>query len=55
LYFAFIISYAIKLLLTNLNAHDLTSIEIVEIDHFLILVLALANSLYFTRLYVVKF
>ena len=55
LYIAFIISYALKLLLANLYDHSLISFELVEINHFLILMLALANSLFYGRLNLVKF
>jgi hypothetical protein len=51
LYIAFIISYGVKLLTTNLYDHALISFELVEINHFLILVLALANSIFYVRLY----
>jgi len=55
LYFAFIISYTVKLLTTNLSHHNLTSFELVEIDHFIILVLGLANSIFYGRLFISRF
>jgi len=55
LYFAFMISYAAKLIITNLYDHDLVAFELTEINHFLILTLALANSIFYGRLYILKF
>ena len=54
LYIAFVISYALKLIITNLHDHALVSFELVEINHFLILTLALANSIFYGRLYILK-
>ena len=54
LYVAFIISYAAKLITTNMHDHALISFELVEINHFLILTLALANIIFYGRLYIVK-
>ena len=54
LYIAFVISYALKLIITNLHDHALISFELVEINHFLILTLALANSIFYGRLYIIK-
>jgi hypothetical protein len=51
LYFAFIISYAVKLLTANFYGHGWIAFELVEINHFMILVLAIANGIYFVRLY----
>ncbi len=51
LYFAFILSYAVKLITSNLFDHALISFELKEINHFLILVLALANVIFYSRLY----
>jgi hypothetical protein len=55
LYIAFMISYAVKLILTNLHDHALVSFELTEINHFLILTLAVANSIFYGRLYILKF
>ena len=55
LYIAFIISYAAKLAIANLHDHALVSFELTEINHFLILTLALANSIFYGRLYILKF
>jgi hypothetical protein len=55
LYIAFIISYAVKLVITNLHDHAFVSFELTEINHFLILTLALANIIFYGRLYIVKF
>ncbi|MBL0740671.1 hypothetical protein [Chryseolinea lacunae] len=54
LYLSFCISYALKLLTSNLNEHALISFQLVEINHFLILVLALANAVFYSRLYILK-
>lgn len=54
LYFAFIISYGAKLITTNLHDHALISFELAEINHFLILTLALANIIFYGRLYILK-
>ncbi|MBA4054278.1 MAG: hypothetical protein C0490_06165 [Marivirga sp.] len=55
LYLAFIISYGTKLVTTNLHHHALISYELTEINHFLILTLALANMIFYGRLYVLKY
>ena len=55
LYIAFVISYALKLIITNLHDHALVAFELTEINHFLILTLALANSIFYGRLYILKF
>ena len=54
LYFAFIITYAVKLITTNLHDHTLIAFELVEINHFLILTLALANTIFYSRLNILK-
>ena len=54
LYIAFVISYALKLVITNLHDHALVPFELVEINHFLILTLALANLIFYGRLYILK-
>jgi len=54
LYFAFIISYALKLITSNLYDHGIISFELVNINHFLILTLMLANAIFYGRLYVLK-
>ena len=54
LYVAFIISYGVKLITTNLFDHGLISFELHEINQFLILTLALANTIFYGRLYVLK-
>jgi hypothetical protein len=52
LYFAFIISYGVKLLTSNFYDHAWISFELVEINHFLIMLLALANLIFYARLYI---
>ena len=54
LYIAFILSYGIKLLTTNLFSHELIAFQIVEINHFLILVLAFANIIFYSRMFIIK-
>ena len=54
LYIAFVISYALTLIITNLHDHALITFELVEINHFLILTLSLANSIFYGRLYILK-
>jgi len=54
LYIAFILSYGIKLLTTNLFSHELIPFQLVEINHFLILVLALANIIFYSRMFIIK-
>lgn len=54
LYFSFIISYATKLITTNLHFHELISFELAEINHFLILTLALANIIFYSRLHILR-
>jgi hypothetical protein len=54
LYFAFIISYAVKLITSNLHDHSVISFELLDINHFLILTLILANGIFYGRLYLVK-
>lgn len=54
LYIAFILSYGIKLITTNLFSHEMISFQLVEINHFLILVLALANIIFYSRMYVIR-
>jgi hypothetical protein len=55
LYIAFVLSYGFKLITTNLYQHELISFSFIEIDHFLILVLGLANGIFYGRLYVLRF
>lgn len=48
---ALIIGYAITLLSTNLYNHQVIDIQLVAINHFLIVVFALALVIYYVRLY----
>ncbi len=50
-YIALILGYGFKLISTNLYSHQAISFQLVEINHFLILVFALAISIYYLRLY----
>jgi hypothetical protein len=54
LYIAFIISYGAKLLTTNLFSHELIQFQLVEINHFLILVLSIANVIYYIRIFILR-
>ena len=55
LYTAFVISYGIKLLSTNLFEHGLVHVQITDVNHFLILTLSLANIIFYSRMLLVKF
>jgi hypothetical protein len=54
LYIAFILSYAVNLLSTNLYSHQWIPFHLVHINHFVILVFALALILYYLRMRVSK-
>lgn len=51
-YIALIIGYGLKLLISNLYSHQMIPFQITEINHFLILVFALAIIIYYCRLYI---
>ena len=48
---ALIISYGIALLSTNLYSHHLISFQLKEINHFLIMLFAMAIIIYHSRMY----
>ena len=50
-YIALILSYGIKLLSTNLYSHHLISFQLTEINHFLIMLFAMAIIIYHSRMY----
>ena len=50
-YIALILGYGFKLISTNLYSHQMISFQLIEINHFLILVFGLAISIYYLRLY----
>jgi len=54
LYVAFICGYAIKLITSNLYSHQIVGWHLTEINHFIILVFALALLIYYFRLYFSK-
>lgn len=54
LYMAFIVSYGVKLLTTNLFSHEIIHFQLAEINHFLILVLTIANILYYSRMFILR-
>jgi hypothetical protein len=43
------------LLTTNLYSHQIISFELVEINHFLILVLSIANLIFYSRMFILRF
>ncbi|CAG4999560.1 hypothetical protein DYBT9275_02253 [Dyadobacter sp. CECT 9275] len=49
-YIALMLGYGIKLISTNLYVHQVISFQLTEINHFLIMVFALANGIYYLRL-----
>jgi len=51
-YIALVLGYGIKLISTNLYEHQLLAVQLTEINHFLILVFALAVVIYYSRLYI---
>ena len=50
-YIALILGYGMKLISSNLYSHQLISFQLTEINHFLILVFALAIVINYSRLY----
>jgi hypothetical protein len=50
-YIAIIVGYGLKLLTSNLYGHKIISFQLTEINHFLILVFAIATILYYARVY----
>lgn len=50
-YIALIAGYGFKLISTNLYEHQALSFQLTDINHFLILVFALAICIYYLRLY----
>ena len=50
-YIALIIGYGFKLISTNLYEHQTLPFQLIDINHFLILVFALAICIYYLRLY----
>lgn len=54
LYIAFIIGYAVKTVTSNLYFNKIIEWELVEINHFMILVFFVALAIYYFRLYFIK-
>ena len=54
LYLAFILSYGLKLITTNLYSHGIIGFQLAEINHFLILVLSLANIIFYSRMFILR-
>lgn len=52
-YLALIFGYGLKMISSNLYSHAIIPVHLVEINHFLILVLALAIIIYYTRMYLI--
>ena len=50
-YIALIAGYGLKLVSTNLYEHQALAFQLTDINHFLILVFALAICIYYLRLY----
>ncbi|RRA97551.1 hypothetical protein [Larkinella rosea] len=50
-FLALTLAYGFKLLSSNLYTHQLISFQLTDINHFLILVFALALSIYYVRFY----
>ncbi|MDQ6480166.1 hypothetical protein [Dyadobacter sp. LHD-138] len=50
-YIALIVGYGFKLISTNLYEHQAFPFQLIDINHFLILVFALAICIYYLRLY----
>jgi len=50
-YVSLVVGYSLKLLISNLYDHKLISFQLSEINHFLILVFAMALILYYSRVY----
>lgn len=54
LYVALVLAYTIKLIISFLNDQQLIGFKITDVDHFIIMVLLIANILYYLRLYTGK-
>lgn len=54
LYMAFVLAYTVKIVVSHLHANAWITSELVEINHFIILVMALANCIFYGRLYLVR-
>lgn len=50
-FFALILGYTIKLVISNLYDHQIIAFNLTSINYFLIMVFALANIIRFSRLY----
>jgi hypothetical protein len=50
-YVSLVVGYSLKLLTSNLYDHKIISFQLSEINHFLILVFAMAIILYYSRVY----
>ncbi|MCF0072703.1 hypothetical protein LZD49_19640 [Dyadobacter sp. CY261] len=50
-YVSLVVGYSLKLLTSNLYDHKLIRFQLSEINHFLILVFAMAIILYYSRVY----
>lgn len=50
-YIALVVGYGLKLMSTNLYEHQIIPFQLIDINLFLILVFALAISIYYLRLY----
>jgi len=51
-FFALIIGYTLKLVITNLYQHQMIPFDLISINYFLIVVFSLANIIRYSRLYI---
>lgn len=54
LYFSFFLGYALKLITSNLFSNGVIGWELVEINHFIIFIFAIALITYYVRLHLLK-
>lgn len=52
-YIGLVLGYSIKLISSNLYAHQIISVHLTDINHFLILVFALAIIIFYSRMYII--
>lgn len=52
-YIGLALGYGIKLISSNLYAHQIISMQLTDINHFLILILALAIVIFYSRMYII--
>ncbi|WPP50721.1 hypothetical protein [Catalinimonas niigatensis] len=52
-YISLVVGYALKLISSNLYEHQIISVQLTDINHFLILVFALAIMIFYSRMYLI--